>query len=337
MRRLTHTLSRTEISRLLEVSPALLDALVDSGRVLCRMQSGEARIPLDQLEDFFRDMLVRLYEIEAKRNVESEEAHAPTLEKPFTPPVPVPVQTNLPPRVSEMQTDVPTPAQRMETERDVPTTTGVSDESEGPDQRFASRFVPLRQIDGFLNDMKFTIVQISSTGMRIRHREPLVPGVEAKLSFALIKPARSFVMRVRVVWTSLARSGDEHFSISGLRVIEHGERLARAVEILNASHELQPERRAKPRRADDVVALDGISDDDIAKITAAVQKFAEDPLEASRWYSRARFSLSDENVRRVAPARARDREEVLGVWEYLDRQVDLTKVAGVMAWMRHAN
>jgi hypothetical protein len=65
-----------------------------------------------------------------------------------------------------------------------------------------------------------------------------------------------------------------------------------------------------------------------------MEKFAADPLEATRWYSRGRFALSDENVRRVAPQRPRDREEVLGLWEYLDRQVDIGKIAGVVNWMR---
>ena len=81
----------------------------------------------------------------------------------------------------------------------------------------------------------------------------------------------------------------------------------------------------------------GASDDEIAMVTAAIQKFAQDPVEASRWYSRARFALSDEHVRRIAPPRPRDREEVLGIWEYLERQVELEKVAGVVAWSRAAN
>ena len=166
-----------------------------------------------------------------------------------------------------------------------------------------------------------------------------MPGSEAKLTFALIKPARSIVVRARVVWTSLARSGEDRFSISGLRVIEHGERLERAVDSLLMTHDLQPERRVRNRRTDDVLTtmLSGASDDEIAMITAAIQKFAQDPVEANRWYSRARFALSDEHVRRIAPPKPSDRDEVLGIWEYLERQVELEKVAGVVAWTRAAN
>ena len=177
--------------------------------------------------------------------------------------------------------------------------------------------------------------------MRIRHDEPLLPGDEAKLSFALLNPARSFVMRARVVWTSVAHyeadSEKKKFYISGLRVTEHAERLARAIEILRASHDLQPERREKPRPGTvepETAPLDGVSDDEIALVMNAMQKFSADPQEASRWFSRARFALADEEVRRQAPPRPTDREEVLAIWEFVDRQVEIGKITGVVTWMR---
>lgn len=203
------------------------------------------------------------------------------------------------------------------------------------EQRIATRYVPLRQLGGIFGDTKFFIMQLSATGMRIRHNEPLMPGDEAKLSFALLKPARSVVVRAKVVWTSLARSGNDRFSISGLRIIDHQDRVAAAIDSLRAANELQPERRANSRRATDTMSvLSGISDEEMALVTAAVQKFATDPVEASRWYSRARFALTDENVRRAAPDKPRDREEVLGIWEYLERQVEIEKIAGVVSWIR---
>ena len=318
MRPLTSTLTPSEVAELLDLSPAAIDALLDTGRVLCHVKGGEPRIPLAQLEELFRDALLRLYAAEARR----PEEKAPVVDEPVKAAEPEP------PREEPQTTSHPPPA-----------TLPPAEPISLPDQRRAQRYVPLRQIDGMFEDTKFTILQISSTGLRIRHRDPLMPGSEAKLTFALIKPARSIVVRARVVWTSLARSGEERFSISGLRVLEHGERLVRAVDSLLMTHDLQPERRARNRRSDDglTTMLSGASDDEIAMVTAAIQKFAEDPVEASRWYSRARFALSDEHVRRIAPPKPRDREEVLGIWEYLERQVALEKVAGVVAWTRAAN
>ena len=65
-----------------------------------------------------------------------------------------------------------------------------------------------------------------------------------------------------------------------------------------------------------------------------MRRFGSDPVEANRWYSRARFALADEEVRKNAPARGRDREEVLGIWEFLGRRLEIREVAGVMTWLR---
>lgn len=329
MDRLKHSLSRSEVSQLLDIDLATVDGLVESGNILCRYQRGEPRIPLDQLESFFRAALVKIYRAEAAGNVPIEEPK----------PEPVPMREPDP----EPDEPLPTPDHDPEPEppRALPEHVAIAAPApppdEKPEQRAAARYVPLRQIDGIFGEMKFSIMQMSSTGLRIRHRDALMPGTEAKVSFALLKPARSIVVRARVVWTSVARQGDDRISISGLRILEHQERVARAIDLLKASNELQPERRAQARRTTDaLVPVEDVTDEEIALVTSAVQKFASDPVEAGRWYSRARFSLSDENVRRAAPERGRDREEILGIWEYLDRQVDIPKIAGIVGWMRQA-
>jgi hypothetical protein len=324
------SLSRSEVSQILSVDEAAVDALIESGRILCHVKRGEARIPIEQLEAFLRDSLVRLYRAEAAgqpmvfvREPESVQ-HQPEPEPPPAPPVDEVPEVE----ASERVMTLPGP---------IPTTPGAEwEDDDRPDHRVASRFVPLRQIDGIFGETKFSLLQISATGLRIKHNDALLPGTEAKVSFALMKPARSFMVRARVVWTSIAHAGENRFSISGLRVTAHQERLTRAIDLLKSANELQPERRAQVRRASDAVAVEEISDDEIALVTSAIQKFAADPVEASRWYSRARFSTADENVRKAAPERPRDREEVLGIWEYLEHQVEIPKIAGIVGWMRQA-
>lgn len=324
MRPLKSSVSLDELRQLLDLPADAVEALLASGRVLCHVNRGETRVPLDQLETFFRDSLIRIYQAEAWNGIppaeqalsEPEEATPPQIAEPAaapsTQPAPRPAPDPPPPVIA--RTHRATDALRHDR-----------------DLRGAARYVPLRQLSGIFGEVKFTIVQISATGLRIRHKEPLMPGDEAKVSFALLRPARSILLRARVVWTSLARSGEEQFSISGLRVTEHVERLESAIDTLKGAHELQPERRVQARRENDgLTMISGISDEEMALVTAAVERFASDPVEATRWYSRARFALSDENVRRAAPPRPRDRDEVLGIWEYLDRQVDINKIAGVI-------
>ena len=319
MRSLTTALSPAEVAEALDIPLELVDALINSGRVLCQMERGQPRIPLAQLEAFFREALMCVYAVESARVAPAEPEPVADLVAGCE--LRVACEESLEAPVPQVEAAHATRNPQLATPLEL---------------RRTPRFIPIRHISGIFDEAKFTIVQISSTGLRIRHNEPLLPGTEAKLSFALLKPARSFVMRARVVWTSVAKSGDERFAISGLRVIEHGDRLNRAVEILRAAHELQPERRVQHRRADDVT-LPAASDEEIALVTTAMQKFANDPVEAGRWYSRARFAVSDENVRRAAPQSPRERDEVLGLWEYLDRQVDIEKIAGVVALQRGAN
>ena len=345
MRDLESSLPLSRLSDALRLPETVIDALVESGRLLCRIQGGELLVPLAQVETLLRDALLRVYAAEALATADSDMEVVPEPLRMVESATPIEARVDGPTTEAEAEasaaddiegetaTDPPLIARpeiwKREDERPEP----VEDDS--PDLRHAPRYVPLRQLTGMFAVAKFTVLQLSATGMRIRHTEPLLPGDEAKLTFALLRPARSVVVRARVVWTSAARIGEEQFSISGLRVIEHGERLEKAIETMKAAHELQPERRASVRRASDTVAmLRDVSDDEMALVTSAIHKFAADPVEASRWYSRGRFALADESVRRLAPSRAREREEVLGVWEYLERRVDLEKVAGVMKWVR---
>lgn len=65
MRPLSNSLTREELSRLLDVPLELVDALLESGKVLCQIRGGQPRIPLAQLEVFFRDALMSIYQHEA--------------------------------------------------------------------------------------------------------------------------------------------------------------------------------------------------------------------------------------------------------------------------------
>ncbi|HET7435774.1 MAG TPA: PilZ domain-containing protein [Thermoanaerobaculia bacterium] len=348
------SLTPAEVASALALPPELIDLLLDSGRLLCHVQRGEVRIPMRELEAFFRDGLIRVYQTEAVL------MRGATTEPLFAPPLPVaarehetePEPESEPVLEQEQEPDAEPesePLPEPEAEADEPSAPIVpitpiaaaeeeEEEEDRPDLRMATRYVPRRQIDGIFGDTKFTIMQLSKTGLRIRHGGSMLPGDEAKLSFALLSSARSVVFRARVVWTSIARSNGQTFSISGLKVIEHQERLARAIDALVASHDLQPERRAQVRRAEDAkFILDGVSDDEVALVMAALQKFAENPVEANRWYGRARFALADEAVRRAAPQRPREREEVLGIWEFLERQVEISKIAGIVKWARRVS
>jgi hypothetical protein len=321
------SLTREEVSRTFGLDSAVIDALMESGRLLCHVRDGEVRIPLAQLEAFFREGLVSVYRAEAGEAIPSPVIAVQP--KPVPEPEPEPEPQREPELIDEPV--------RFESPS-VVVAADDDDELEAPaDTRAAPRYIPRRQIDGVFNNVRFSIVQLSATGFRIRHTAELVPGDEARLSFALLNAAQSFAMRARVVWTSVAREreGDARsFYISGLRVTEHADRMSRAIEILKSAHELEPDRRAISRGSATVTPPSGATDEEVALVMKAVQRFAADPVEASRWQARARFALSDPAARRDAPAKPREREEVLAVWEFVERQIEIPKIIEVMSWVR---
>jgi hypothetical protein len=292
------TFRREEVSDLLQLSPAVIDALAASGAI------GQEVVAASDLERLFRDSLLRLYQAQATRAAAS----------------------------TEIEIEIPAAAE-PESESSVVRTfeEQLAGVGERPDLRAGVRYVPRRQIGGSFRDVKFVILQLSSSGLRIRHDDALRPGDEARLSFAILNPAKSFVMRARVVWTSIA----SHGYASGLRVVENADRLVNAAYLLRTARELRVDERPSRNASGNVPrSVSGLADEDVVAIIQAVRKLAADPEEAARWHARARFAIADEEVRKAAPRGAREREEVVGVWEYLRRQQDLRTVAGVMQWIR---
>jgi hypothetical protein len=297
--------SRAEVARILNLPMGSVDELIRTGTLAAEGRS----IGAEQLETYLRNGFLQLYQAEAK--------------------------ALLPAHEEELVLDLP------EAEGPDPSITQTIAEFEAASQadlRLAPRYVPRRQIGGTFRQVRFSILQVSTTGLRIRHDETVRPGDVARLTFAVMKPARSFAMQARVVWTTIAQRGEgASFCISGVRVIDGNDQLREAIEVLRASHDLQLEE-APPRRSSGATnagpPATGLTDDDVAAIIRAVRLFSSDPVEAHRWYTRARFALAEEEVRKAAPVKARDREEVVGIWEFLNRRMDIARIASVVLWLR---
>jgi hypothetical protein len=316
----TAALTREELARALNFPAPALEALIAGGA----LRGTDDRISLQEVERFLQNALLRVYHAE----VESGRAAQPEREREK--------------EKDEIIIDLPEPKPiaivAEQPDSGVVHSIAEYEASLGPvDNRIAPRYKPRRQVGGTFGNVKFAVLQMSDNGLRIRHDETLLPGEEARMSIALVRPQQSVMVKARVVWTSIAQRGDgPTFCISGVRVTENEERLQRTVAMLKDARELEPERPPGSRAPRDETpsALRGMSDDEVADILRAVRKFSDDPIEANRWYARGRFATAEESVRQALQQHARDREQVLGVWEYLDRRIDLRKVAGVVSWMR---
>jgi hypothetical protein len=314
---------RDEAGEVLQLSPAVIDALVSSGALRVETIDGRDTIAAAELERLFRDSLMRLWHGQATRAA----AVSPG----------IPADAGAVAEEVEIEIEA-----KPDADSEEPAIVGVYDElgtGARPDLRAGVRYVPRRQIGGTFRDVRFVMLQLSSSGLRIRHDDALRPGDEARLSFAILSPPKSFVMRARVIWTSIGQRGDQRsYYVSGLRVIENVDRLVNAAYLLRTARELHIDETDTARRPGGVKnvprQVSGVADEDVVAIIQAVRKLAGDPEEAARWYARARFAIADEEVRKAAPRGAREREEVVGVWESLQRRIDLRTVAGVMQWIR---
>lgn len=287
--------------------------------VLIEQKVLPATLAARDLESFFRDGLIRLFHAQAQPHADAR-SEPREIEFDLPPPEPEPVQEEEPVAEPEMAKPWENFAQTFATNR--------------PDLRKAPRYEPRRKVTGTFREMDLTILEVSATGFRVRHNETIRPGDEARVVVSVPDTKRTFTMRATVVWTTIAQHGTgSSFCVTGLRVTANIDALQKAMDLLRRTDAEHAKRRPSPANRTPP-ALVGLSDEDVAAIIRAYRKFSADPVEAGRWYSRARFAITDDKVRKAAPERAGDREEVLGIWEYLDRRVDIAAVTSVVNWLR---
>ena len=308
--------SQAEAARALALPQEVVDALVRTHVIETR----DGALSVSSLERLLRDSLLRLYRAEARAGeveitLEDDGSAKPEPEQTFELELEADPDSDLIVQsLAESQADA---ASRRRNQRIVP------------------RYKPRRQLGGTFRQTRFTILQLSGSGLRIRHDDTLRPGEEARMTFSLVNPARTFALKARVVWTSIAQRGNgPSFCISGLTAVGSDEPLHEAIRVLLAVRELEADDTATPTPQTSIGNLAALSDDEVASIIRTLRLLTSDPVEANRWYTRARFALADEQVRADAPVRARDREEALAVWEYLGRRIELKAVAAVLAWIR---
>jgi hypothetical protein len=97
---------------------------------------------------------------------------------------------------------------------------------------------------------------------------------------------------------------------------------------------LQQKRETRRRKEASRAAMREIPRHDVEQgdlIRTTMEQLRRDPVAAQRWYSRARYALAQESVRRLLPTRQRERDEALAIWEALSRQVDLRVVCRIVA------
>jgi hypothetical protein len=211
--------------------------------------------------------------------------------------------------------------------------------------RGRERFRVKQRLNGSFGAAEVSLIDVAEEGAQIEHAQPLRLASKGRLWFK--RADVSVSLHAFVVWSRLSKTPNEvgkYLYRSGLRFDEGAgdflqamQRLAdqgvieRDDESLNRKKK-RSEEREHDRVGKPIVRMVGtesdISPDQVLLIQHARQKLKENFDEAQKWYSRAYFALRDGRTG-IAAELMRYPEDVLAVWEYLERSVPLSTIKRV--------
>ncbi len=209
--------------------------------------------------------------------------------------------------------------------------------SEPEELRAGDRFDLNPPLEGTFGSASVALQNVGVRGAQVEHSDALRLGSEARLT--VIVGGEKIELRGRVVWSRLSKRPDpkgKYLYLSGIR-FEEGAffpppalgQLARAgvarldqrslerkrEALLRRDHERAGHPTFKPTRLE-------ISSDHLLMVQHARAQLQMNATEAQKWYQRARFAPP------VLDGTALPyREDVVAVWEYLGRSVDIEIVA----------
>jgi hypothetical protein len=203
-------------------------------------------------------------------------------------------------------------------------------------RRYA-RYVMVEPLFGSFGSAEVTIRNLGDRGAQLQHASPLRIGTRSRLWFR--GGSVSVGIQAHVIWSHLSQVPDEHGKLlyqTGVEIDENPDFLA-ALKAL-ADHgiirnDLTSLERKKKRLLEKEQEKSGkpvmkymqhepeVPPDQALLIGHARERLRAHPDEATRYYERAKTSGAD--------AVMIHREDVVAVWEYLERTIDLSTIVKV--------
>ena len=213
------------------------------------------------------------------------------------------------------------------------------------DLRGRERYRVKQRLGGSFGAAEVTLVDVAEEGAQIEHAQPL--RLASKGRFWFKRAEVSVSLHAFVVWSRLSKTPNEvgkYLYRSGLRFDEGAANFLQAMQVLadqgvierddeslnrkkKRVEELKQDRAGKP-----IVRMVGsesdISPDQVLLVQHARARLKDNFDEAQKWYSRAYFAVRDGRAGKAADV-SRYPEDVLAVWEYLERSVPLATIKRV--------
>jgi hypothetical protein len=200
------------------------------------------------------------------------------------------------------------------------------------DLRSSERYIVNEKLTGSFGSAPVTLIDLAEQGVQIEHSQPLRLATKGRLWFK--RAEISVSLHAFVVWSKLFgklyRSGlriDEPVADfhAALRTLSAHGILVRDDDSLNRKRQriaAKQEEKALKSTMKFVPVESDITPDQVLLIQHARARLRDNFDEAQKWYSRAYFALRD-GTTAIGGQVVKYPEEVLAVWEYLERSVPL--------------
>ncbi|HVT44257.1 MAG TPA: PilZ domain-containing protein [Thermoanaerobaculia bacterium] len=183
------------------------------------------------------------------------------------------------------------------------------------------------------------LLDASASGLRAEGDKLFRPGTDETLTVELGEVCLSIIGSV--VWCHAGTDPSRNIRYTtGILVRRAGERLETLLHVLCETGAARidldgPHRRLemlrqrsldKATRRAPRVTRRMVPNDDLLLIRQVRERLATNPDQAVQWFNRARFAMKDPEVLRFVNVETPWRNEILAVWEYLDRSISLSTV-----------
>ena len=216
--------------------------------------------------------------------------------------------------------------------------------------RGTERLVFPKPVSGSYGSAAVEMMNVSARGAQIAHAQPLRLGMRARLWFKIGDVAVS--TQALTIWSHLSKVPNEqgkYLYQSGVRVEQADTQYETSLQALLDHGVIEPDPESLEKKKKKALARVAeknsrpivkllrpdvdIPPDTQLLIEHARKQLLSDPNEAQRWYQRAKYAITHGGVTIAADA-IRNREDVLAVWEYLERSVEISTIAIVFERMR---
>jgi hypothetical protein len=205
--------------------------------------------------------------------------------------------------------------------------------------RTGDRFDLKPPLEGIFGSAAVMIHNVGVRGAQVEHPDPVRLGSEARLSTSVPEWPEKIELRGRVVWSRLSKQPDaagKYLYRSGIRFNEEAFFPPKALGQLARAGVARLDQRSLDRKREALLRRDQqratraaqstqrveIRPEQLLLVQHARNQLRMNPDEAQKWYQRARFAPAVLDGTQLPY-----REDVVAVWEYLGRTVDIEVVA----------